>query len=357
MGGMGVLCKGIVDNLPNNDFNINVVGGDQCKTSYRWGKYIPSNHIVIYTGEPDPLIHHMFNQMSYVDCVKEPDIIHCFDWSTFGAGMYLKQKYNCKLICSVQLAIDDIVEHTKVHSHQRTAYDSAKAIEIQGLLTSDVVVQVSQHYARKFPMFFNKTLVINNGVDLEEFKTKDKINLPGDQNNLKLLYIGRYADMKNTHVLSSIQLPEGVSLYFAGNDKGGDTNVWNLTQAYIDSNPQMFYIGPYYGKDKIKLFNSVDGVVFPSLREPFGIAGIEALAAGKILLASNVDGMKDYLNNKNHINCGVTKESIESAILKFKMLNKEERDIFKQEGLKTVENFSWIKQSLTYYKLYKMLKD
>jgi glycosyltransferase involved in cell wall biosynthesis len=350
MGGMGVLCKGILSHITGH--NITVIGTPQERPSYPFCQYKSVNYIDIRSGQHDPIIFHLLNQMAYVDQVTSPpDIVHCFDWSTFGAGMYLKKKYNCKLICSVQLALDDIVESNRVHDYQRSAFDNARALELQGLNEADIVIQVSRHYARKYFMFLNKTVVINNGVDLEDFTIKDKIDLPGK--GLRLLYIGRYAEMKNTHTLSSITLPDGVDLLFAGCDKGSDPDIWDLTMKNIEQNSNMHYIGPYYREDKVKLFNSVDGVIFPSLREPFGIVGLEALASGKVLLASNVDGMKDYLQEGNYINCGTDRESIERGIQEYITCD---REAIIKEGHSTVKDFTWSKQSELYNKVYGLLK-
>jgi glycosyltransferase involved in cell wall biosynthesis len=162
--------------------------------------------------------------------------------------------------------------------------------------------------------------------------------------------------MKNVHTLSSITLPKNVSLLFAGSDSGSDPGIWDTTMKNIEQNPPMYYIGPYYGTDKVKLFNSVDGVVFPSLREPFGIVGLEALAAGKTLLSSRVDGMVDYLNEDNSLYCGTTRESIQESILKWSKLDSHAKNDYIQNGLNTCQSFTWSSKALDYFKLYNLLK-
>lgn len=355
MGGMGVLCKGIVSHLPPGH-SVTVIGTEQDETSYSFCTYKSIDPVNLMVGQSDPIIFQFLNQMCYVDKVTErPDIVHCFDWSTFGAGIYLKKKYNCKLICSVQLALDDIVEPSRQHPFQRSSFDNAKALEFQGLNEADVIVQVSTYYARKYFMFLNKTIVINNGIDLEPFKNKETINdLPGE--GLRLLYIGRYAEMKNVHTLSSVTLPDSVSLLFAGSDSGSDPGIWDITMKNIEQNSSMHYIGPYYGIDKVKLLNSVDGVIFPSLREPFGIVGLEALAAGKVLLSSRVDGMVDYLNEDNSMYCGTSKESIEESILKWSRLDLNTKNKYIQNGLDTCQRFTWTSKALDYFNIYNLLK-
>jgi glycosyltransferase involved in cell wall biosynthesis len=42
---------------------------------------------------------------------------------------------------------------------------------------------------------------------------------------------------------------------------------------------------------------SVDAVAMPSRREPYGLVALEALAAGRPLLVSAVDGLRDHAAN------------------------------------------------------------
>jgi glycosyltransferase involved in cell wall biosynthesis len=161
--------------------------------------------------------------------------------------------------------------------------------------------------------------------------------------------------MKNTHVLSNITLPPDVDLLFAGCDKGSDPQVWELTQNNIKHNKNMYYIGPYYGQDKVDLIHSVDAVIFPSSREPFGIVGLEALVAGKILIASNVDGMRDYLNENNHISCGTTNESIKEGIINFLNKTKDQLQNMREQGFETARKLDWKHQAAQYEQVYDLL--
>lgn len=50
--------------------------------------------------------------------------------------------------------------------------------------------------------------------------------------------------------------------------------------------------------DLFRLIRAADGVVLPSLREPFGIAALEAMALGAPLVLSNVDGLKEITEGR-----------------------------------------------------------
>lgn len=51
--------------------------------------------------------------------------------------------------------------------------------------------------------------------------------------------------------------------------------------------------------DLFRLVRSADGVVLPSLREPFGIAALEAMALGAPLIVSDVDGLKEITEKRD----------------------------------------------------------
>lgn len=56
-------------------------------------------------------------------------------------------------------------------------------------------------------------------------------------------------------------------------------------------------------RDLFRLMRAADGVVLPSLREPFGIAALEAMALGVPLIASDVDGLHEILSGHD---CALT---------------------------------------------------
>lgn len=104
---------------------------------------------------------------------------------------------------------------------------------------------------------------------------------------------------------------------------------------------------------KIDYMNSADAVILPSLHEPFGIVGLEALASKNILLSSRVNGLSDFLNDNNSIFCGVTAAEIENSFNKLLSLSKKQKNTLIQNGLKTCEEYSWDNAVLKMKEAYK----
>ena len=79
--------------------------------------------------------------------------------------------------------------------------------------------------------------------------------------------------------------------------------------------------------------------VMPSMREGLGLAGIEMLASGLPVIASNVQGIVDYIKEgENGYLCDPNNEDeFLSAILK--LLDLEVRKIMKEKSIKSVKPF------------------
>ena len=108
-------------------------------------------------------------------------------------------------------------------------------------------------------------------------------------------------------------------------------------------------------QEKLNVLKSADGVIMPSIHEPFGIVGLEALASGCILLSSFVDGISDYLTEDVGINCGTDVFSISNALHDFLILPEDEIKYRQQKGIEIAKQYDWGKLSNQYYKVYKNL--
>jgi glycosyltransferase involved in cell wall biosynthesis len=115
-----------------------------------------------------------------------------------------------------------------------------------------------------------------------------------------LLYAGRLAPEKNLKLLLDTmeQLPHnGFRLLIAGD---GPARGDFLSQAAARFPAQVAYLGHERDRDRLAdLFANVDAFLHPNPREPFGIAPLEAMAAGAPLVAPNSGGVTAYANSSN----------------------------------------------------------
>lgn len=345
MGGMGEQAKNMFPKITK--YNFLVVGSTQQQESIIDNiYYLPVMEMYSYSGQPDPISSVFLNQSLYIEKVLSsgfvPDLIHAFDWSTFWAGRILAKHFNVPLVVTIQLSLQYGTEN--IHSLQKLQFNMGCALEMSGLLEAKSIIQVSSSYAKLFPKFLlNKTTIVENGIDLEKWEQTEKIDLPGTRKH-KLVYIGRFAEMKNIQTLVKCKIPEEIDLIFIGSNRGGSPE---LHQAVIDanSNDNVHYVGPKYGQEKVNWLMSAGAVIVPSIHEPFGIVALEALASRSILLSSFVNGMGDFLNEECAINCGVTKESIETSLQKLISLSEDEKTNYINNGIELCKEYSWKKQA------------
>ena len=161
--------------------------------------------------------------------------------------------------------------------------------------------------------------------------------------------------MKYITELCKASIPENIDLYFIGDDRGGEKYIFQLMLDKCQE-PNVHYLGYLRGQDKIDVLKSADAVILPSIHEPFGIVGLEALASNCILISSFVDGITDYLTEDIGINCGFNSWSISNALYDYANIPEEELNIRKEKGQKIAKQFDWDKLSQQYYKVYKDLK-
>lgn len=286
---------------------------------------------------------------------RKPDLIHAFDWSVFLSGVYASRHYGVPLVCSMQLSINALNSVGITYCADLNSADghwineTHKQIELAGLENADKIIHVSEAYSERFG-YKEKSVVAQNGVEPKELKG-DKVNLPGE-NKLKVIYIGRFANMKSVDQLSKAQVPDNVDLIYIGKPDGGEQWVFDAMMRQVKEKPNVHYYGSAFGKEKANILTSADAVIFPSMHEPFGIVGLEAMASDCVLLTSRVDGIGDYANNKNSVYSGTDVKSIEFALQYFSEMGEKRREEYLKEGRKTVKQFSWEKSMEVYREVY-----
>lgn len=356
MGGLGVhLCE-VLKRFDTTEYNVSAICHDSTDFTLQDGKV----HIFgINTGMPldmneDSVADTLMFQTRFVSRYMQlvlsgdlavPDILHVCDWTTAVAGEEIARMTGAKIVFAVHLSINASV--SEVDPLYKISLKTAQQIEWDICRRADKILHVSQMYAGLFPFSFysNKAAVCHNGVDYEAFADADTaVALPGDK-PVKIVFLGRIAEMKNPHSLWSIKIPENVDLVFVGGEQGSSDMLLQSLRTVAANNPQVHYMGAKYGQDKIDILSSADLVVMPSTHEPFGMVALEALAAGQngktVLAASFVDGMGEFLTEEAAINCGTSVKSVQAAVAKFMAMTDEQKQAMRDAGCKLAQQYSW----------------
>ena len=140
-----------------------------------------------------------------------------------------------------------------------------------------------------------KALVINNGVDLSRFsmrkRSKSNLEIP-----IKLGMVGRLVKQKDipTIIRTVEALGSDYELHLAGD--GEQRHELETLVSDLGLNEQVFFHGQV--SDIPHFLDSIDIYVQSSNWEGFGLAVVEAMAAGLPCFATNVEGLNDVVEKR-----------------------------------------------------------
>lgn len=138
--------------------------------------------------------------------------------------------------------------------------------------------------------------VIHNGVDVERFRN----STPYQRARPYIFAYGRFTHKKGFDLLLQAfsQLTADVppvDLILAGD--GEERASLEKQAQHLGLADRVFFYGRAQPQEIVRLLNGSLFVVVPSREEPFGIVALEALAAGKPVLATRVGGLPEILSS------------------------------------------------------------
>jgi glycosyltransferase involved in cell wall biosynthesis len=132
--------------------------------------------------------------------------------------------------------------------------------------------------------FTGEVRVIPNGIDVARFSV-----VPRAHHNIRILYSGNLSKRKGADLLGPIaeKLDMGIELWIASGLKGRDYAR--------QRSPNMKTLGSISYDEMPALYNQVDILVVPSLREGFCLVAAEAMACGLPVVASKCSAMPELI--------------------------------------------------------------
>ena len=222
------------------------------------------------------------------------------------------------------------------------------------LKTAQKIISVSSIVAQEFKdvgVPKEKIAIVSNGVNIDEFKNMPKGKRFKRRPNMKkderiILTIGRLERIKGFQylikALPSIMKKIGpAKLVIAGPEFNYGIQLKKLVQETKVKDHVIFY-GPIGGKEKIEAFAAADVVAIPSLYEGFSIVLLEALAAGKPVVATKTGASPEVIQNGRNgflVKPGDFKDMSEKII---KLLGDTQLSSLMSQGSRnTAKAFDW----------------
>jgi glycosyltransferase involved in cell wall biosynthesis len=147
---------------------------------------------------------------------------------------------------------------------------------------------------------------IYNSINVKKFDS-DKSSIVPTKGSIKIAFVGRVRIRKGVMVFIEaarevLQKYQDTHFYVVGNDSGDSDGCLDAAKETVNIRK----ISPYFTftdllYDAPQFMKHIDIVVVPSIfEEPFGRVNIEAMAAGKPVIASRVGGIPEVV--EDHVN-------------------------------------------------------
>lgn len=271
--------------------------------------------------------------------------VHIPNLYTVEKGCYLSKKYNLPLVITFHHEPKGYNNLTKIISRvwKLIFYDNT-------LNYATKIITPTKRYIHECKYLWkvkDKVVVIPNGVDLELFrplnKTKCKNVLHIDENELNILYVGKLEEYKGiSYLIRAIgeisNKNKNIRLTIVG--KGKKRIFQELCRKL---GVKAIFLEDIPEKELPIIYSSADVFVLPTVTtEGFGIVILEAMACGVPVVATNVGGIPEIVEDGENGLLVPPKSStaLSNAII-YLLENDEVRNKMKRRGLKKVREYSW----------------
>jgi len=289
IGGIG---KHILDLLYNNEYLNKMIFSPSDRNN------LP-NHIKI-----DFILHKILKNisLSFFFNIFINKLQRCYNLDVINihcgpGGLFLLKKSNCLIVATCHHTFWQQSHYIKSQWWKRIFIPFEK----KTYQLADKIIAVSEDskdiLIKKYKIKLEKITVIPNGVEANKFFPITNIEkIPNS-----MLYIGRVDKRKGVDfliksMLRVVKSNPNSKLFIGG--KGKDLNKLKKFVIKNKLENNINFLG-FISDDKInEWYNKVQCVIVPSIFEGFGITVIESMAAGTLVIGTNVDGIRTIIKNK-----------------------------------------------------------
>lgn len=222
------------------------------------------------------------------------DVIHAHDWTTFLAGIKIKEATGKPLL--VHIHITEFDKSGGLHADPRI-YE----IEKLGMDKADIIFAISNLIKNRcINNYFqpeSKIRIVYNGIDLKDIHHTGKVVKPYEK---IVLTLGRVTLQKGPDYFIEaakkvIDIDPDVKFVMAGS---GDMLGRMIEKAAaLGIGDKIIFTGFVNRKQGDQLYKAADVFVMPSVSEPFGIVPLEAMNMNTPVIISRQSGISEILHH------------------------------------------------------------
>ncbi len=303
IGGAQLLLYDIIKNLKQEDVDVEVI-------TINSGHYIQKFEAVgikVYDlrckGLINPLI--FFKLKNLLKNIK-PDIVHTHLLKADFYGRIIAKCLNVPVIFST--CHNDSTTHSLNNNNRKSIFDiidnwvidftGSNIIAISEKVKSFLIKRKNEKLSEKIEVIYNgidlkKEDVILNNEEIRYFKNK----LGFSDEDYLISIIGRLEEQKG-HLRFFQKCKETIKKYNFKVIVVGEGSLRNKIESFIlkeNLEKNIFLLG--FQDDTEKYYEISDLIVVPSIWEGFGIVACEGMIKGKIVLAANVGGLPEIIDD------------------------------------------------------------
>lgn len=259
-----------------------------------------------------------------------------------------------------------------VHHIDQFADPRLMALQDRSIDPADLFLTVSDKWQAALEGRGFSATVVGNGVDTERFAPlwsgeqtalRDRLKLPPGP---VFLSIGGVEPRKNTiGILEGFRQLRAVRpdarLVIAGgasllDHRGYQDEFQSELAALRDHGSAVHLIGPVEDADMPNLYRLADALVFPSLKEGFGLVVLEAMASGVPAIVSSIPPFTEYLGRDEAIWCDPQHPASIADAMALALVP-QIRNALIPRGLEVASRFSWRRVAQAHLPAYARLKE
>ncbi len=221
--------------------------------------------------------------------IRNFDVVHCHDFFTLQniITAHFCKKHNIPFIIQPHGTLSLVRQEAKFKFIKKIFLDIFTTI----LKNSKNIIALTENEKSEIisinKKFENKTIIIPNGLHLEEFENIKKINLSKKYNfpkeNKIIAYIGRLQYIKGVdisiEILSSLKYKTKFTYLIIGPDEGEKEKLKKMA-IELDLQNNVVFTGILTGKEKLETIKSCDIFIFTSRNEGLPMTVLEVAAIG-----------------------------------------------------------------------------
>jgi glycosyltransferase involved in cell wall biosynthesis len=322
-GGIGRHVGDLTSALRRNGSNVTVIttswqnhhsSSDEPETIRvdRAGPMVP-----IYNGthvwSPVDMLQFNISMASAGCCISDVDIVHCHDMFSVLAGYTIAARHDVPLVMTKHFILEALKDRVFPHldrvltDDEKQLYQYSVDLQSWSILHADRIIAVSDWTRQAVDLIVQgageKSVVIHNGTDIHKLLPPGHLRrdcwVSTPARPFTLVVAGRLKWKKGGDIaIRALATLDDLDcrLIFAGD---GEYRPQLVTMVHdLGLQERVQFMGFLDSGSLAQVYLTADVVVVPSREEPFGLVASEALALGKLVVASNVGGLSEQIKHQ-----------------------------------------------------------